>query len=53
MAVDDFTQAQPGFVEVLPAGAPRADWEKPETGRNQQKHTWVVRHDRLLFASGW
>ena len=27
--------------------------ENPETGRNQQKHTWVVRHDGLLFASGW
>ena len=25
----------------------------PETGRNGQKHTWVVRHDGLLFASGW
>ena len=27
--------------------------ENPETGRNQQKHTWAVRHDGLLFASGW
>ena len=27
--------------------------ENPETGRNQQKHTWVVRRDGLLFASGW
>ncbi len=27
--------------------------ENPETGRNQQKHTWVARHDGLLFASGW
>ena len=25
----------------------------PETGKNQQKHTWVKRHDGLLFASGW
>ena len=25
----------------------------PETGQDQQKHTWVVRHDGLLFASGW
>ena len=25
----------------------------PETGENRQKHTWVVRHDGLLFASGW
>ncbi len=27
--------------------------ENPETGENQQKHAWVVRHDGLLFASGW
>ena len=25
----------------------------PETGDDRQKHTWVVRHDGLLFASGW
>lgn len=25
----------------------------PATGRNQKKHTWVVRHDGLIFASGW
>ena len=25
----------------------------PETGDNRQKHTWAVRHDGLLFASGW
>ena len=25
----------------------------PETGEPQRKHTWVVRHDGLLFASGW
>ena len=25
----------------------------PDTGENAQKHTWVVRHDGLLFASGW
>ena len=24
----------------------------PETGKEQQ-HTWAVRHDGLLFASGW
>lgn len=27
--------------------------ENPETGANQQKHTWVVLHDGLRFASGW
>ena len=25
----------------------------PETGQNQTKHTWVVRHDDLIFGSGW
>ena len=25
----------------------------PETGQNQQKHTWAVSHDGLLFGSGW
>ncbi len=25
----------------------------PETGESERKHTWVVRHDGLLFASGW
>ena len=25
----------------------------PETGKDQQKHTWAVRHDGLIFASGW
>ena len=25
----------------------------PETGREQQKHSWVVLHDGLVFGSGW
>ena len=25
----------------------------PQTGENARKHTWVVRHDGLLFASGF
>ena len=24
-----------------------------ESGENRQKHTWIVRHDGLLFGSGW
>ena len=24
-----------------------------QSGKEQQKHTWVVRHDGLFFASGW
>ena len=25
----------------------------PATGRDEYKHTWAVRHDGLIFASGW
>ena len=25
----------------------------PDTGEHEQKHTWIVRHDGLLFAAGW
>ncbi len=25
----------------------------PETGQEQQKYSWVVRHDGLVFGSGW
>jgi hypothetical protein len=25
----------------------------PKTGENARKHTWVVRHDGFLFASGF
>ena len=25
----------------------------PESGESRQKHTWIVRHDGLLFGSGW
>ena len=25
----------------------------PESGENDQKHTWAVKHDGLIFASGW
>ncbi len=25
----------------------------PETGDERQKHTWAVRHDGYVFASGW
>lgn len=28
-------------------------FENPETGEQGRKHTWVVRHDGLLFAAGW
>ena len=25
----------------------------PETGKEQRKHSWIVRHDGLFFGSGW
>ena len=25
----------------------------PDTSEETQKHTWIVLHDGLLFASGW
>ena len=25
----------------------------PATGQNRQKHSWVIRHDSLVFGSGW
>ena len=28
-------------------------FKDPNTGEERQKHTWAVRHDGLIFASGW
>lgn len=28
-------------------------WPNPETGENEQKRTWAIRHDGYLFASGY
>ena len=28
-------------------------FHNPDTGQEQRKHTWVVRHDGLIFGSGW
>ena len=28
-------------------------FENPDTGTLQQKHSWAVRHDGLVFISGW
>ena len=25
----------------------------PEAGREERKHTWAIKHDGLIFASGW
>ena len=44
----------PELVETTEEGG-WVDYVKlnPETGQEQQKHTWVVRHDGLVFGSGW
>ena len=46
------------FGDELLAATEEGRWvdyvlRNPETGQDQQKHTWVVKHDGLLFASGW
>lgn len=28
-------------------------YRNPETGEEGRKHSWVVRHDGLIFGSGW
>ena len=28
-------------------------WPNPETGKDEQKRTWAIRHDGYLFASGY
>ena len=28
-------------------------WTHPDTNELHQKHAWVIRHDGLIFASGW
>ncbi len=28
-------------------------FNNPETGEPQRKHAWVIRHDGLIFGSGW
>ena len=28
-------------------------FRNPETGEDDQKHAWVVKHDGLVFGSGW
>jgi len=25
----------------------------PETGKEGRRYSWIVRHDRLIFGSGW
>lgn len=28
-------------------------WLNPETGEEGRKHSWVIRHEGLVFGSGW
>ena len=28
-------------------------WVNPESGDSQTKHSWVIRHNGLVFGSGW
>ena len=42
----------------LAAASREGDWvdyviANPDTGQEQLKHSWVVRHDGLVFGSGW
>ena len=46
------------YGEELAAATEDGDWVRytfinPETGRQNAKNSWVVRHDGLVFGSGW
>lgn len=46
------------FGDSILAATERGHWvdyiyENPVTGNQEYKHTWVVRHDGLIFGSGW
>jgi cytochrome c len=48
----------PTALQVVAAARPEGAWTSytwvnTETGRTQSKHSWVVRHDGLVFGSGW
>ena len=41
-------------ADATPEGAWTSySWVNPATGETQTKHSWVVRHDGLVFGSGW
>ena len=49
-----------GFAvgEVVAATTGQGQWltylnVNPETGEEARKHTWAIRHDGLIFGSGW
>ncbi len=46
------------YGDVLASTTESGRWltyvfHNPETGEEQTKHSWVIRHDGLLFGSGW
>ena len=46
------------FGDIMAAASRHGRWvtylsTNPATGLEQPKHAWVVRHDGLLFGSGW
>ena len=46
------------FGEVMLAATEEGRWVdylflNPDTGNQEFKHSWVIRHDGLLFGSGW
>ncbi|MCY4618878.1 MAG: hypothetical protein OXD50_10070 [Chloroflexi bacterium] len=41
------------FLAITENGWVSYVFGNPDSGRDEQKHTWLVRHDGLLFGSGW
>ncbi|MDE2745918.1 MAG: hypothetical protein OXI41_08015 [Chloroflexota bacterium] len=41
------------FIAIEDRGWVSYVFINPDSGEQEQKHTWVVRHEGLLFASGW
>ncbi len=41
------------FLDISESGWVSYVFGNPDTGQDEQKHTWIVRHDGLLFGSGW
>lgn len=46
------------FGDSIIEATERGHWvdymfDNPVTGNNEYKHTWVLKHDDLIFASGW
>ena len=46
------------FGEVITAADENGQWvdyvfSNPDTGFQQRKHSWVIRHDGMVFGAGW